>query len=344
MNRHQFQLAAKKFRAGKLTLDEFTEQTWDVAVATESPSKPSPVAAIDCASLAGIRARLERRADAHKGHFGRCLLLGGSRSMPGAIALSALAAMRSGAGLVTVATVESARIAVQGFSPTLMCESVPEDENGMMLGSLAPLESRLAWANVLAIGPGLGQNHALPAALLELLERRPEKLVIDADGLNILAQLIHSDAQPPTSAPLLKDAILTPHEGEFLRLLGLPASGRDPQGQPGRVSRAELEQRASEFANRWQCTLVLKGHRTLVTDGQRTWHNDAPNPGLATAGSGDVLTGILVALLGQRLSPWDAALAGVQWHSAAGKLAAQRRGVVSMLATDIIEALGPALA
>ncbi|MFP4140690.1 MAG: NAD(P)H-hydrate dehydratase [Phycisphaerae bacterium] len=278
--------------------------------------------------------RLENRpADGHKGSFGRVLIVGGSRGMIGAPALAATAALRSGAGLVTMALPEC----IQKQSAVLQpcATSVPCPCRGDAWdASAAEMISHAAGKNdVLAIGPGFDVGDAQQAIIADALGRS-EPLVIDADGLNNLAKMDDWPAQ--RRCPL----VLTPHPGELSRLTG--ANVGEIQ-----ASRAETCARwAAEWAQPADAplVLVLKGAGTVVCDGSRRYTNDTGNPGLATGGTGDVLTGIIAALLGQGLSPFDAACLGVWAHGSAGDLAAETLGEISLIASDLPEYLPQAFA
>ncbi|MFP4434742.1 MAG: NAD(P)H-hydrate dehydratase [Phycisphaerae bacterium] len=278
--------------------------------------------------------RLENRpADGHKGSFGRVLIVGGSRGMIGAPALAATAALRSGAGLVTMALPEC----IQKQSAVLQpcATSVPCPCRGDAWdASAAEMISHPAGKNdVLAIGPGFDVGDAQQAIIADALGRSGP-LVIDADGLNNLAKMDDWPAQ--RRCPL----VLTPHPGELSRLTG--ANVGEIQ-----ASRAETCARwAAEWAQPADAplVLVLKGAGTVVCDGSRRYTNDTGNPGLATGGTGDVLTGIIAALLGQGLSPFDAACLGVWAHGSAGDLAAETLGEISLIASDLPEYLPQAFA
>ncbi len=226
-----------------------------------------------------------RSPDAHKGTFGQVLVLGGSESMPGAPALTGLAALRSGAGLVTIATSREAHPITAGFSPALMTTPLPSQAGQIATTSsyLAPLLER---ADCLAVGPGLGQSPPLQQLCSQLYREFPRPMVVDADGLNNLARAGIDWAEH--AGP----RILTPHLGEFRRI----CSGQSHalQAHP-RQSPAAL-QTALEFARTARVVLLLKGPATLITDGTQADFNTTGNAGLATAGSGDVLTGIIAAL------------------------------------------------
>ena len=264
-----------------------------------------------------------RAAESHKGDYGRALLIGGSRGMSGAIALSGMAALRAGAGLVTLGVPAVCLETVAGFDPCFMTVPLPCDEQGC-LGELAEatIQPLIARADVVACGPGLGRAPHTSPLVRSLYTSVALPLVVDADGLNALAEPAAGLSQ--AGGP----RIITPHPGEFQRLCG--GDAHDPQGQP---------MRAVEMAREYRIVVVLKGHRTLITDGRRWVHNTTGNPGMATAGSGDVLTGILTALLGQGLDTWEAARLGVHLHGLAGDVAARRHTPVAMTARDLVQCL-----
>ena len=264
-----------------------------------------------------------RTAESHKGDYGRALLIGGSRGMSGAIALSGMAAVRAGAGLVTLGVPAVCLETVAGFEPCFMTVPLPCDEQGCLgEAAEATIQPWIARADVVACGPGLGRGPGVSSLVRSLYTSVPLPLVIDADGLNALAEQTGGLAQ--AGGP----RIITPHPGEFRRLCG--GDELDPRGQ---------QMRAVEMAREYRIVVVLKGHRTLITDGRRWTHNTTGNPGMATAGSGDVLTGILTALLGQGLEPWEAARLGVHLHGLAGDIAARRHTQVAMTARDLVRFL-----
>lgn len=276
-----------------------------------------------------------RRPDAHKGHFGRVLVVGGSRGMVGAAALAANSALRGGAGLVTVAAPETVQLTVAALcacatSVPLKCAAD---------GDLAPQAARqmltaAGRCDVLAVGPGMGVSPGaggLVAAALDL--KKP--LVLDADGLNNLARIDHWDERRRCPA------VLTPHPGEFATLTGRPIE----QIQSDRQSAAAAA--AGEWAGKAAdvpLVVVLKGAGTVVTDGRRVYVNRTGNPGMATGGSGDVLTGLVAALVGQGLEAFEAGCLGACLHGAAGDLAAEKYGQVSMIASDVLAFLPEAFA
>ncbi|MBT4723948.1 MAG: NAD(P)H-hydrate dehydratase [Planctomycetaceae bacterium] len=278
----------------------------------------------------------QRSADSHKGDYGKLLLLGGSCSMPGAIALAAMASLRSGAGLVTVATAATVHSIVAGFDPCVMTIPLCCSANGTIdedADSLSKVVGSLEQYDAIAIGPGLGKSAELSSLVSELYEKVRGPLIIDADGLNLLAS--NSGGLPVPSGP----RVLTPHVGEFGRLLQYNPHGL---GVEGILTRADLEQAAVELAGKSQTVIALKGNTTFVTDGSMKWHNKTGNAGMATAGSGDVLTGVIAALIGQGMDVCDAVRLGVQVHGCAGDLAAAKLGMVSMTALDIIDFLSTA--
>lgn len=252
-----------------------------------------------------------RPREAHKGDFGHVFVLGGGPGMGGALALSCSAAYRAGAGLVTAIGHPAAAIHLAAQLPEATWRDWP-----------ASFTDCLSAAAVFAVGPGLGQGLA-PHNLLQELGSMPQPQVWDADALNILARL--------GPALLVSDAprIFTPHPGEAGRLLGISAAAvqADREGA--------LERLLARYGGIW----VLKGQGTLLGDAGRRRRCDLGNPGMATGGSGDVLTGLLAGLLAIGMAPWEAAQLGVCLHARAGDLAAARFGEESMLARDILSAL-----
>lgn len=262
-----------------------------------------------------------RSADAHKGTFGRALLVGGSRGMTGAMALAGKACLRSGAGLVRLAIPDACQDAVAGYEPSYMTLGLPSDLEGRLtLTAFGRLQTAAAEATALACGPGLGQSAGLTELVASACREFTQPMVFDADALNALAQRI--DALRASAGP----RVLTPHPGEFARLLKRP-----------RILPDDRRELAEQFAAERGVVLVLKGHQTVVTDGRQTSLNPTGNPGLATGGAGDVLTGVIVGLLCQGLPPLEAARLGVYVHGWAGDLAAAELGQVSLIASDLID-------
>jgi NAD(P)H-hydrate epimerase len=267
-----------------------------------------------------------RRPDAHKGDFGRALLIGGSRGMAGAISLAGMSCLRSGAGLVKLAVPECILDSVAGFEPSYMTVPLPCDRGGhIRLKSTGRISEFLKSATCVACGPGLGRSKRLQLFVCELYQSLPQPMVIDADGLNALAAA--DDGLTNPGGP----RILTPHPGEFARL------AKTPEGE--KPSRDEQIATAKQLAAQHNIVIVLKGHRTIITDGSQTAENTTGNPGMATGGTGDVLTGIITALVCQGLSPFDAAVLGAHVHGLAGDIAAAELGQISLIASDLVHFL-----
>jgi ADP-dependent NAD(P)H-hydrate dehydratase len=264
-----------------------------------------------------------REPDAYKGDFGTALVIGGSRGMSGAAGLAGMAALRGGAGLVRVAVPDVCLETVAGFEPCYTTIPLPCDESGLLTTAVLPiLREEVKKATAIALGPGLGRS-AEVEKLVGILYREIDKpMVVDADGLTGLAMQPDALLSPPVGP-----RVLTPHLGEFFRLLHK------------KLEEGAREQAAADLAAKSGAIVVLKGHRTLITDGWRRAVNATGNPGMATGGSGDVLTGLVVALLCQGLSPFDAARLAAHLHGLAGDLAAEALGQVSLIARDIIEFL-----
>ncbi len=283
-----------------------------------------------------------RRADSHKGDYGRALLVGGSRGMSGAIALAGKAALRSGAGLVTLAVPRCIQDVVATFEPSFMTQGLA-DENGQfaMLATADVTILSLEMRAVVALGPGLGRSEVL-TDFVEFVYHMQSPMVVDADALFALAQ------RPEVLAKPGGPRVLTPHPGEFERLTGKPYDVAQRIEVAAELARGEDDLHyqyrdrsnvTSSTARRPEILVVLKGHETVVTDGRRFSINHTGNPGMATGGSGDVLTGVITALLCQGLSPFDAARLGVHVHGLAGDLAAKELGQVSLIASDLIDYL-----
>lgn len=263
-----------------------------------------------------------RRDDSHKGDFGTALIVGGSLGMAGAPALAGMAALRGGAGLVRLAVPETILDTVAGFEPSYMTVPLPIDKGGHIASAAFDRIAELAErATVVACGPGLSRSLELDQLVLRLYQEIVKPMIFDADALNALA------AEPEALANPAGRRILTPHPGEFARLIGRKLEG-DARNDA-----------AVQLAARCGIVVVLKGHRTLVTDGARQAFNATGNPGMATGGSGDVLTGLIAALACQHLEPFDAARLGVHLHGLAGDLAAEELGQVSLIASDLIQYL-----
>ena len=261
----------------------------------------------------------DRDPFAHKGKFGKILLLCGSRGYTGAAALSARGALRTGAGLVFLGVPESiyAIEAVKLDEPVVF--PLPDCGGTLSKEAVPEILDRLSKMNACLIGPGLGQSEGTLAVVKAVLENFHGPVVVDADGINNLSR--HKDILRGRESP----TILTPHDGEFARLGGVIGPDRS----------ASAEALARELGT----IVLLKGHRTVITDGERTYVNHTGNPGMAVGGSGDVLAGIIVSMLGQGLEPLEAAACGAWLHGAAGDLCAQQIGQYGMLPTDMLNVL-----
>jgi len=266
-----------------------------------------------------------RAVDAHKGDFGKVCIIAGSTGMSGAAALAGRSALRAGAGLVRVATPKSVLPIIASIEPSFTTIALPEDSLGRISAkAINPILEAVSENDVVAFGPGVGISGALRSVLESLLEQDQLRLVIDADGLNNLAGI------KDWPAGLKANLVLTPHPGEMKRLWS--ALFREPPP-------SDRQQQAVQLAQRTKTVVALKGAGTIVTDGQKVYINKTGNPGMATAGSGDVLTGVITALAGQGLSDFDAVVLGVYIHGLAGDIAAEKIGQVSLMTTDIIDAL-----
>lgn len=261
----------------------------------------------------------------HKGDYGRVLLVCGSVGFTGAAALAARAALRTGAGLITVATPRQVWPIVAAKLDEPMVVPMAEDKAGRLSLQAAPaLTQLLAKADACLIGPGLGRSEELDALVAALVGGARCPVVLDADGINAMAG--HIDRLREAACPL----ILTPHDGEFLRLS--PGAALPPADFDARADRAMT------LARKLSAVVLLKGYRTAITDGTRLYRNETGNPGMATGGSGDVLAGMLVSLLGQGLAPLEAAAAAAWLHGAAGDRCAAERGEYGMTPSDLIDA------
>jgi NAD(P)H-hydrate epimerase len=267
-----------------------------------------------------------RPLDSNKGMFGHALILAGSFGKAGASAMAGMACLRAGAGLVSVATPRSVLSSVASYAAELMTEPLPETPAGTIASAaLEHWDELTKKMTVLAIGPGLTQNPETVGFVREVVRRTALPIVIDADGLNALVD--HTDLLRQSQAA----TILTPHPGEMARLCGLDI----------KAVQADRLNIARDFAKHRNTIVVLKGHKTVIAaPSGETWINCTGNPGMATGGSGDVLTGIIAGLLAQHpKDPLLCAAAGVFLHGMAGDVALEKVGEISMTATDLIHAL-----
>jgi hydroxyethylthiazole kinase-like uncharacterized protein yjeF len=266
-----------------------------------------------------------RRRDGHKGDFGRVLVIAGSVDMPGAALLATLGALRGGAGLVTLAAVSEIVPWLVGSAPSAMFIRLPATPSGGIAErALERVLERIEASDAVALGPGLGRDPETVRFVKSIVARSTKPIVLDADGLNAY------EANALLLAGRRCKLVVTPHPGEFVRLTGgaVPRSDRDR-----RAGAEDLARRIGPDS-----VVVLKGDRTIVTDGSSTYVNSTGNPGMATGGAGDVLTGLIAALLAVA-PPLHAAAIGVHAHGLAGDLAVRHGSETSLIATDLIAAL-----
>jgi ADP-dependent NAD(P)H-hydrate dehydratase len=265
-----------------------------------------------------------RPLDSNKGTFGRVLIVSGSRGMSGAAVLCASGALRGGAGLVRLAVPEGILPIVASYNPCYTTAPLPQDEQGRLSAAAIPELLDLARGNsIAAVGPGLGQGSDIGDIVVSILEQTTTPRVLDADALNSLVGRL--DALSKHRGPV----VITPHPGEFARLLGCEIA----------AVQAHRQKLAAEFAQKHGVIVALKGSGTVVTDGHRVYTNTTGNPGMASGGTGDVLCGLIAALLGQKLEPFAAAQLGVYLHGRAGDLAREQIGEASLIATDLLDFL-----
>lgn len=258
----------------------------------------------------------DREPWGHKGTFGKILLLCGSRGYTGAAYLAAMGALRTGAGLVFLGVPESIYEieAVKLHEPVVF--PLPEKDGKLSRFAVSEIAERLPRMDAVLIGCGLGQSDGTLAVVKTVLEQARCPVVVDADGINVLAE--HKDILRGRAYP----TILTPHDGEFLRFGGTLDEDRMAA--------------AAHYSREWNSILLLKGHQTCITDGQTGYRNETGNPGMAVGGSGDVLAGMITSLLGQGLCPLEATACAAWLHGAAGDLCAEEIGQYGMLPTDML--------
>lgn len=261
----------------------------------------------------------DRNPWGHKGNFGKLLLLCGSRGYTGAAFFAAMGALRSGAGLVFLGVPES----IYGIEAVKLNEPVifplPDAGGRLSADAVPEILTRFPQMDAVLVGPGLGQSEGTLAVVRAVLEKAECPVVVDADGINVLSA--HRDLLRGRKLP----TILTPHDGEFARLGGV--IGEDSMAA------------AAALAEELGCVVLLKGHETCITDGTDGYLNPTGNPGMAVGGSGDVLAGVITALLGAGLPPLEAAACGAWLHGAAGDRCAAELGQYGMLPTDMLSAL-----
>lgn len=266
-----------------------------------------------------LRILPDRDPWAHKGDFGRVLLLCGSRGYTGAAYLAAMGALRSGAGLVYLGVPESIYVIEAVKLNEAIVFPLPDSGGKLSQVALGEILERLPKMDAVLFGCGLGQSEEIRNIAVQVLDKADCPVVLDADGINVMSG--HMDIVRGRRYP----TILTPHDGEYLRMGGTLGSNR--------------MESAAEFADRHQCILLLKGHETCITDGCMGYLNITGNPGMAVGGSGDLLAGMIVGLLGQGVKPLEAAACAAWLHGAAGDAAAQDLGQYGMLPTDMLRFL-----
>ena len=269
-----------------------------------------------------------RKPQTSKRDHGRVVVIGGAAGMAGAPALAAMAALKSGAGLVELLVPDSVAAIAASFDPCVMTRGLPAEAGGFAAAAEDTLVARLAAADAGVVGPGIGRTAAVRDIVRRLWREVSAPAVFDADALWALS---------PADRGLLRDhagpRVLTPHAGELARLLG-----RDPAAVTD-ADRPALAEAAATLAAEIDAVVVFKGAGTLVAAPHRQARNDTGNPGMATAGTGDVLAGVIAAILGQGLAPFDAARLGAWVHGLAGDAAAADLGEISMTARDLLDRL-----
>lgn len=261
----------------------------------------------------------ERLPESHKGDFGKVLLLCGSRGYTGAAALAAMGALRTGAGLVYLGVpediyqIEAAKLLEPVVIPLLA------DAGHLSVTAKSEIDNLLRGKDALLIGPGLGQSSAVEEIVTHVITNFHGPIVLDADGINVMKT--HRDLLRGRTAP----TILTPHAGEFCKIF--------PEQTGNRIQDAVM------FAQEYGSILLLKGNRSIITDGRTCYINHTGNPGMAVGGSGDVLAGMIVSLIGQGIRPLEAAAVAAWLHGTAGDVCAQELGQYGMLPSDMLKVL-----
>ncbi len=276
---------------------------------------------------------ISRKKDTHKGNYGRVLVLAGSPGMTGAAYLCCKAALRSGSGIVTLGIPESLNFVMETKLTCVMTHPLPETK-ALTLSNRGREEilKLCERHDVVALGPGLSQQPETKNLILWLIKMIDRSIVIDADGINALTGKLH------TLYNIKKNVVLTPHPGEMSRLINLD-SAKDVQKKRLNIATRFVKSIHKQLGKGKDFILVLKGDKTIVADYNKVYINRTGNPGMATAGAGDVLTGIIVSLIGQGFNVFDASQLGVHIHGLAGDMASKKKGEVSMIASDILDFL-----
>ena len=274
-----------------------------------------------------------RKRNSHKGSYGRVLVLAGSPGLTGAAYLCSKAALRSGSGIVTLGVPESLNPIMEAKLTCVMTHPLPETKASTLSNKGKKEIMKLCESHdVVALGPGLSQQPETRELILWLIQNIDRNMVIDADGLNALSDKVN------VLQKIKRHAVLTPHPGEMSRLAGLGLA-KDVQKDRLNTASQFIQSIQKKLNNEGKLTLVLKGDKTIVANSRKVYVNRTGNPGMATAGTGDVLTGIIASLIGQGYDVFDASQLGVYIHGLAGDIAAKKKGEHSMIASDIIECL-----
>lgn len=272
--------------------------------------------------------QLLRKPNTHKGDYGYVLVIGASPGLSGAVCLSAQSSLAIGAGLVRVAVPKSLNNIFEIKLTEVMSLPLPEVNGCLCLDSFGTIRKVLDKVDVLIVGPGAGLNNSTQRLIIKIVKSIDKPIVLDADGITALAGDL-----TVLNKRKNKDLVITPHYGEFSRLIN---------SDVGKIKR-ERKGLAGKFALRYNLTLVLKGNRSLVTNGRDIFENITGNPGMATAGMGDVLSGLIAGLIAQGLKPFTAAKLGVYLHGLSGDLAVKDKTVNCLIASDIIAYLPKAI-
>jgi NAD(P)H-hydrate epimerase len=274
-----------------------------------------------------------RKSNSHKGSYGRVLVLAGSPGLTGAAYLCSKAALRSGSGIVTLGVPESLNPIMEAKLTCVMTHPLPETKASTLSNKGKKKIMKLCESHdVVALGPGLSQQPETRELILWLIQNIDRNMVIDADGLNALSDKVN------VLHKIIRHAVLTPHPGEMSRLASLGLA-KDVQKDRLNTASQFVQSIQKKLNNEGKLTLVLKGDKTIVANSRKVYVNRTGNPGMATAGTGDVLTGIIASLIGQGYDVFDASQLGVYIHGLAGDIAAKKKGEHSMIASDIIECL-----
>ena len=276
---------------------------------------------------------IPRKKNTHKGSYGRVLVLAGSPGMTGAAYLCCKAALKSGSGLVTLGVPKSLNFVMETKLTCVMTHPLPETK-ALTLSNKGREEilKLCEKHDVVALGPGLSQQPETKKLILWMIKTINRSVVIDADGINALTGNLH------ILYKIKKNVVLTPHPGEMSRLINL-GSAKDVQKKRIDIATKFVKSIHKQLGKERDFILVLKGDKTIVVNYNKVYINHTGNPGMATAGAGDVLTGIIVSLIGQGFNVFDASQLGVYIHGLAGDMASKKKGEVSMIASEILDFL-----